>query len=112
MKTEMEMVTAHVYLRSWVFNGRVEKPKLVFETEEQENGDSFVYKKICESQVAIPKLSEVEIEKLMAGAELDALYEAKERLQAETHRKMMGIDNRIGELLALENKGGDDETID
>lgn len=104
MKTEMEMVPVHVYLCSWILNGRIHKPELAVEFEEKESDGDFIYKKVCESKLAIPKLSQEDIEKLMAGAELEALQEAKVRLQAETHRKLMQIDERIGQLQALENK--------
>ncbi len=105
MKTEMEMVTAHIYLRSWVYKGAMDKPELVIETEEQEGGECYIYKKVCESQVAMPKLSQDDIDKLMAGAELAALHAAKEKLQADTHRKLQAYDERIGQLTAIENKG-------
>ncbi|CAL9974161.1 hypothetical protein VPHD273_0069 [Vibrio phage D273] len=107
MKTEMEMemVTAHIYLRSWVWNNRLQSPELVIYFQEQEDSDSFIFKKLCEAQVAMPKLSQDDIDKLMAGAELDALHAAKEKLKADTHRQLMQIDERIGQLTAIEDKG-------
>ncbi len=98
----MEMVTAHIYLRSWIYKGAMDKPELVIKTEEKEDDECYMYKKVCESQVAMPKLSQDDIDKLMAGSELAALHAAKEKLQADTHRKLMQIDERIGQLTAIE----------
>ncbi len=99
MKTEMQ--TFHLAIRRSNHGWQ----GLVVESVKPENCDYFFYGHLGEVEIAVPVMNDEEIDKLMAGAELEALNKQRETLQAETHRKLMQIDERIGLLTAIENKG-------
>ncbi|CAH9015697.1 coil containing protein [Vibrio phage 137E35-1] len=100
MKTEMK--TLHLAIRR--STGLYAWQELDASFEKQEDGEHFYYGHIAEVQVSVPVMTDEEIDKLMAGAELEALKKERERVNAETFRKIAHIDRRIGELTALEDK--------
>lgn len=79
-------------------------PAIELNLEKSESNDTFAYGDICEIEVALPILTDEDKEKIMCGAELDSLIKMKERLNAETHRKLMQINDRIEQLQAIEDK--------
>lgn len=102
MKTEMKKV--YVY-------AQYKRGEVSIEVSSDENDASFSYeltntyrKPITELEIAVPSLSEDELNKILAGAMLESLIKQKEELQAENHRKLMQIDEKIGQLQALECK--------
>lgn len=106
MAIKTEMKTAYISIQQMIMGGRPcsTGPSLHISFAKQESNDCFIHAHLSEVQVAVPVLEESEVEKLLAGAHLEALYDAKEKIQAETQRKLMGIDDLIGQLLAIENK--------
>ncbi|AUR90867.1 coil containing protein [Vibrio phage 1.151.O._10N.222.46.B1] len=100
MKTEMQTL----YLAIRKSTSGYCSQDLVAEFKKPEDGEYFYYGHIGEVQISVPVMTQEEIDKVMAGAELDALHKERERLNAETFRKIAHIDRRIGELAALENK--------
>lgn len=106
MAIKTEMKTAYISIHQMLIGGRPCSiaPYLCISFEKKLNSESGINAHLSEVQVAVPVLEESEIEKLLAGAHLEALYDAREKLQAETQRKLMGIDDLIGQLLAIENK--------
>ncbi|CAL9962723.1 hypothetical protein VPH219E481_0072 [Vibrio phage 219E48-1] len=99
MKTEMKKF--HMAIRRSGHGGQW----LVVEESKPENGDYFFYGHLGEVEIAVPVMTDEEIDKVMAGAELESLHKQREELQAKTHRQLMQIDERIGQLSAIENKG-------
>lgn len=100
---QTEMITIYVQLRK--YNGfSHEKPRISVSDIKRESCNTFAFADLTEMEIAVPKLTENEKEKIMQGAELEALIKMKEELQAETHRKLMQIDERIGQLQALDLK--------
>lgn len=101
MKTEMK--TAYVSLRGFVGFCTIE-PEFDISFKKQESDSHLCHASLLEVEIAVPVLTKKEKHDLMNGAEIESLQKMKETLQAETHRKLMQIDERIGQLQALENK--------
>ena len=99
MKTEMK--TFHMAVRKVSYS----KTDIVIESRKPEGDEYFLYGYLGTIEIAIPVMTDEEIDKLMAGAELECLHAQREKVQAETHRKLMQIDERIGQLTAIEDKG-------
>ena len=102
MKTEMK--TVYVY-------AKYQRGNVSLEVSSDESDSTYCYdyldivsKPITTMEIAVPSLSEDELNKILSGAMLESLLAEKEKLQAETHRKLMQIDEKIGQLQALENK--------
>ncbi len=103
MKTEMK--TVYVSFRKWIGSMRFCDSGFTVSFDKPVNTSDSIYAPICEAKIAVPEVSKEDIELLLNGAEIEALYAEKEKLQADTHRKLMQIDERIGQLTAIENKG-------
>lgn len=103
MKTEMK--TAYVALRGYPGAASLD-PDFDISFNKQKSDKYLCYAHLMKVEVAVPVLTKEEKQDLMSGAELEALQKMKEEIQAETHRKLMQIDERIGQLQALENKEG------
>lgn len=104
MKTEMK--TLYLAIQRSVGCSYLTQ-SLVAEFKKPTDNKYFYYGHISEVEIAVPVMTDEEIEKVMAGAELEALHAERERLNAETFRKIANIDRRIGELTALEDKTGE-----
>ncbi len=102
MKTEMK--TVYVSFRQWIGSMRCCGGEFTVSFDKPVNTSDSIYAPICEAQIAVPKVSKEDIELLLNGAEIEALHGAKEKLQADTHRKLQAYDERIGQLTAIENK--------
>ncbi len=100
MKTEMH--TLYIAVRR--STGGYQWEDLDASFTKQEDGECFYYGHVTEVQVAVPVMTTEEIDKLMAGAELESLHKERDRINAETFNKIAKIDRRIGELTALEDK--------
>lgn len=97
------MTEVFVYLRK--YNGSMfDNADINLSIQEQKSCDTFTYALVEKIEVPLTELSDDDKGKILSGAELESLQAMKERLQAETHRKLAQIDERIQELQAIEFK--------
>ncbi|WVH05538.1 hypothetical protein KKJFFJLC_00039 [Vibrio phage vB_VpaS_PGB] len=107
MKTEMK--TAYIYAAKWCFGFSSDKAELEVSFDELHSSKDRIRHLISEVKVPVPTLSQDDLEKILNGAEIEALQKQKEDLQAKTFAALSQLDQRIGELQALEFKGDSNE---
>lgn len=95
--------TANLYVRNYTYG----KPELNISFDEHESCDIFAYHKVCDVEIEIPDLSESEMNMMAAGALLESIELAREKLKEECAIKLKAMDDRINELKCIEFKGGE-----
>ncbi len=100
MKTEMKSV--YVSFRKWIGSMRCCGGEFTISFDKPVNTSDSIYAPICEAKIAVPEVSEEDIELLLNGAEIEAIHKAKEELQAKTHQQLKAYDERLGQLTAIE----------
>ena len=96
------MKTVYVWFRQWIGGMNFAGGELIVTFDKPNDSTEKVHALVCEAQIAIPEMSEDDIEQLLAGAEIEAIHAAKEELQAKTYLKMQAFDDRLSQLTAIE----------
>lgn len=103
MTTELKKV--FVYVRDCDGKTSVEVSSSQFDSTYCSDITRTVSAPLCEMEVEVPAISSEEAQKVLSGALLESLIEEREKVRAETHRRLTQLDQRIADLQCLEFKG-------
>lgn len=98
MKTESK--TAYVAVERTGYSA----DKLIVSFDKPKSCEYWSRALVSEVVVTVPVLTQDDMDKLLAGEELNSLHAAKEKLEAETYARMKVITDRIAELQCIEFK--------
>lgn len=98
MKTEMKVAYIGIRRRRYC------QDEMTVSFDKPQSNEHWCSALISEVMVVVPVITDEDKDKLLAGAELESLYAAKEKLQTATFNQMQAINNRIGELQCIEFK--------